>query len=99
MLYVILGRDAPGALEIRRRVRARHLERIDVLAQADRVVLAGPCPAVDSPDPGSAGFSGSLIVAEFESIEAARNWIAGDPYVTEGVFDAVEVKPFVQVLP
>ena len=68
MLYVILGRDAPGALEIRRRVRARHLERIGALAQAGRVALAGPCPAVDAPDPGSAGFSGSLIVAEFESI-------------------------------
>jgi uncharacterized protein len=99
MLYVILGRDAPGALEIRRRVRARHLERIGVLAQSGRVALAGPCPAVDSVDPGSAGFSGSLIVAEFESIEAAQNWIAGDPYVTEGVFEAVEVKPFLQVLP
>jgi uncharacterized protein len=99
MLYLILGRDAPGALEIRRRVRARHLERIGVLAQTGRVALAGPCPAVDSPDPGSAGFSGSLIVAEFESIEAARNWIAGDPYVTDGVFERVEVKPFVQVLP
>lgn len=99
MLYVIIGRDAPGALEIRRRVRARHLERIGVLAQVGRIALAGPCPAVDSPDPGSAGFSGSLIVAEFESLEAARDWIGGDPYVTEGVFDAVEVKPFVQVLP
>jgi len=99
MLYVILGRDAPGALEIRRRVRAAHLERIGALVQAGRVALAGPCPAVDAPDPGSAGFSGSLIVAEFESIEAARNWIAGDPYVTEGVFDTFEVKPFVKVLP
>ena len=99
MLYVILGHDAPGALEIRRRVRARHLERIGALAEAGRVALAGPCPAVDSADPGSAGFSGSLIVAEFESLEAARDWIAGDPYVTEGVFESFEVKPFVRVLP
>lgn len=99
MLYVIFGHDAPGALEIRRRVRASHLERIGALTEAGRVALAGPCPAVDSPDPGSAGFSGSLIVAEFDSIAAARDWIAGDPYVTEGVFDSYEVKPFVQVLP
>jgi uncharacterized protein YciI len=99
MLYVILGHDAPGALDIRRRVRARHLERIGELVEAGRVAIAGPCPAVDSPDPGSAGFSGSLIVADFESIQAARDWIAGDPYVTEGVFDSYEVKPFVQVLP
>jgi len=99
MLYVILGHDAPGALDIRRRVRSRHLERIGTLVEAGRVAIAGPCPAVDSPDPGSAGFSGSLIVAEFESIQAARDWIAGDPYVTEGVFDSYEVKPFVRVLP
>ena len=99
MLYVILGHDAPGALEIRKRVRARHLERIGVLAQAGRVALAGPCPAVDSSDPGSAGFTGSLIVAEFDSIAAARDWIAGDPYVTDGVFDSYEVRPFVRVLP
>lgn len=99
MLYVIVGLDAPGALEIRRRVRARHLERISALSDAGRVVLAGPCPAVDSADPGDAGFSGSLIVAEFESLEAARAWIAGDPYVTEGVFASFEVRPFVRVLP
>jgi uncharacterized protein len=99
MLYVILGHDAPGALDIRRRVRSRHLERIGALVEAGRIAIAGPCPAVDSPDPGSAGFSGSLIVAEFESIQAARDWIAGDPYVTEGVFGSYEVKPFVQVLP
>lgn len=99
MLYVILGHDAPGALETRRRVRARHLERISALSDAGRVALAGPCPAVDSADPGGAGFTGSLIVAEFESLEAARAWIAGDPYVTEGVFESFEVRPFVRVLP
>jgi len=99
MLYVILGKDAPGALEIRRRVRARHLERIRAMADAGRIAIAGPCPAVDAPDPGAAGFTGSLIVAEFESLEAARAWVAGDPYVTDGVFESYEVRPFVQVLP
>ena len=99
MLYVILGKDAPGALEIRKRVRAAHLERIGLLAQAGRVVLAGPCPIDDSPQPGPAGFSGSVIVAEFESLLQAREWIAGDPYVTEGVFESYDVRPFIKVLP
>jgi len=99
MLYVILGTDAPGALEIRKRVRAAHLERIGALADAGRVVLAGPCPIDDSPQPGPAGFSGSVIVAEFDSLEQARAWIAGDPYVTEGVFESCEVRPFIKVLP
>jgi len=99
MLYVILGKDAPGALEIRKRVRAAHLERIGVLADAGRIVVAGPCPIDDSPQPGPAGFSGSVIVAEFDSLEQARDWIAGDPYVTEGVFESCEVRPFIKVLP
>jgi uncharacterized protein YciI len=99
MLYVILGKDAPGALAVRRRVRASHLERIGQLAAAGRVALAGPCPIADSPDPGEAGFSGSVIVAEFESLQAARDWIAGDPYVTEGVFESHDVRPFIKVLP
>lgn len=99
MLYLITGRDAPGALPIRRRVRPRHLERIGELLDAGRVVLAGPCPVTDSPDPGEAGYSGSVIVAEFQSLEDARAWIAADPYVTEGVFESYEVRPFVQVLP
>lgn len=99
MLYVILGNDAPGSLETRKRVRARHLERIGVLADAGRVAIAGPCPVDDSPVPTAAGFSGSVIVAEFESLVAAREWIAGDPYVTEGVFESYEVRPFIKVLP
>lgn len=99
MLYVILGTDAPGALEIRKRVRAAHLERIGLLAQAGRIVLAGPCPVDDGPQPGPAGFSGSVIVAEFDSLEQARDWVAGDPYVTEGVFASWEVRPFIKVLP
>jgi uncharacterized protein len=99
MLYVIVGQDAPGALAIRRRVRARHLERIAVLADAGRVAIAGPCPAIDSPEPGEAGYSGSVIIAEFDSLQSARDWVAGDPYVTEGVFATWDVRPFIQVLP
>ena len=99
MLYVILGQDAPGALEIRKRVRARHLERIGQLATAGRVAIAGPCPVEDSPEPSPAGFTGSVIIAEFESLAAAREWIAGDPYVTEGVFETWDVRPFIRVLP
>jgi len=99
VLYVITGRDAPGSLPIRRRTRGGHLDRIRELSDAGRVVLAGPCPATDSPDPGEAGFSGSVIVAEFPSLEEARAWIAADPYVTEGVFESHEVRPFIKVLP
>lgn len=99
MLYAIIGWDGPDALAVRRRVRASHLERIRRLAEAGRVVLAGPMPAVDSPDPGEAGFEGSLIVADFESREAALEWLRADPYVTEGVFESYEVRPFVRVLP
>jgi uncharacterized protein YciI len=99
MLYVITGRDSPNALEIRRRVRAAHLERAKALVAEGRLLIAGPCPALDSPDPGPAGFTGSVIIAEFSSLEAAKAWIADDPYVTDGVFESHEVRPFVKVLP
>jgi hypothetical protein len=99
MLYVIIGKDSPGSLAIRRRVRAEHLARARALVDAGRMVVAGPCPAVDSADPGDAGFAGSVIIAEFATLEDARNWVAGDPYVTEGVFESYEVRPFVKVLP
>ena len=99
MLYLILGTDAPGSLEIRKRVRPRHLERIAELVDAGRIAIAGPCPVADSPEPGPQGFSGSVIIAEFESLEAARAWVAGDPYVSEGVFEACDVRPFIKVLP
>ena len=99
MLYIILGQDAPATLETRKRVRAAHLARIRVLADAGRITVAGPCPVHDTPEPTPAGFSGSVIIAEFESLEAARRWIAEDPYVTEGVFASVEVRPFIKVLP
>lgn len=99
MLYAIIGRDAPDALAKRRVVRPAHLERMNALLAAGRLVLAGPMPAIDSPDPGPAGFAGSLIVAEFDSAEAARAWIDEDPYVRSGVFASVEVLPFVRTLP
>jgi hypothetical protein len=99
MLYVISGRDVPGSLPLRKRVREAHLARVKELAASGRLVLAGPCPAVDSPDPGDAGFTGSVIVAEFPSLDAARAWLSEDPYVTAGVFESHEVRPFLKVLP
>lgn len=99
MLYAIIGEDRPGSLEARLAARPAHLERLTLLQQEARLILAGPCPAIDSPDPGPAGFSGSLIVAEFASLEAARAWADADPYVAAGVYAQVTVKPFKKVLP
>ena len=99
MLYIIIGEDRPGSLEARLAARPAHLERLTRLQQEARLILAGPCPAIDSPDPGPAGFSGSLIVAEFASLEAARAWADADPYVAAGVYAQVTVKPFKKVLP
>ncbi|HQR02664.1 MAG: YciI family protein [Proteobacteria bacterium] len=99
MLYLITGVDAPGSLENRLAARPAHLERLDQLQQAGRLVLAGPCPMIDSPDPGPAGFSGSVIVAEFESLAAAQEWAAADPYTTAGVFASTSAKPFLRVFP
>ena len=99
MYYAILGSDKADSLELRLATRAAHLERIGELVEAGRVLTAGPLPAIDSPDPGPAGFSGSLIIAEFPSLEDAQTWAQGDPYVTEGVFESLEVKPFKRVLP
>ncbi len=99
MLYIIIGEDRPGSLEARLAARPAHLERLTQLQQEARLILAGPCPAIDSPDPGPAGFSGSLIVAEFASLEAARAWADADPYVAAGVYAKVTVKPFKKVLP
>ncbi len=99
MLYCIIGRDTPGSLPLRRKARSAHLERLETLRDQGRLILAGPNPAIDSPDPGDAGFSGSLIVAEFESLEAARAWAEADPYVAAGVYAEVSVQPFVRVLP
>ncbi|GAO37327.1 hypothetical protein SCT_2748 [Sulfuricella sp. T08] len=99
MLYAIIGDDAPDSLEKRLAARPAHLARLDALQQDGRLTLAGPFPAIDSPNPGPAGFSGSLIVAEFESLEAARTWAEADPYLSAGIFKRVTVKPFKKVLP
>lgn len=99
MLYVLLGRDLPNSLDARAGARSAHLARLHLLQEADRLILAGPLPAVDSPDPGAAGFVGSLIVAEFENIAAARAWADADPYVAAKVYREVEIYPFKRVLP
>lgn len=99
MLYAILGTDREQSLESRMLVRAEHLERLQQLKEEGRLLLAGPHPAIDSEDPGAAGFSGSLIIAEFDSLEDANSWAEADPYTVTGVFSRVEVKPFKKVLP
>ncbi len=99
MLYCIHGQDRAGSLAARKQARPAHLERLHALREQGRLILAGPLPAIDSPDPGPAGFSGSLIVAEFEDLDHARAWAEADPYVGAGVYDAVTVTPFLQVLP
>lgn len=99
MLYAIIGDDAPGSLEKRLAARPAHLARLDALQQDGRLTLAGPFPSIDSPNSGPAGYSGSLIVAEFDSLEAARTWAEADPYLLAGAFERVTVKPFKKVLP
>ncbi len=99
MLYAILGRDTPNSLEKRLSVRPAHLERLNAMLAEGRLILAGPLPAIDSADPGPAGFQGSLMVVEFSSLEEATAWANADPYVAAGVFTAVEVYPFRKVLP
>lgn len=98
MLYMILGNDAPDALPARRQHRPAHLERLNALRAAGKLVLAGPLPAVDAVDPGPAGFTGSLVVAEFESLEAARAWALADPYLAGGAWVSADVRPFLRVL-
>lgn len=99
MLYLILGHDHPGSLPARQAARPAHLARLEALCAQGRLVLAGPCPAIDAEDPGPAGFSGSLIVAEFASLEDARAWADADPYLAAGVYERVDVRPFRKVLP
>lgn len=99
MWYAIEGYDAPGTLDRRLQARPTHLARLQTLKEAGRLLLAGPCPAIDAEDPGPAGFSGSLVVAEFETLAAARAWAESDPYVEAGVYARVEVRPFRPVLP
>ena len=99
MLYAIIAEDCAGSLEQRLAARPAHLERLQALQADGRLILAGPCPVIDSPDPGPAGFSGSLIVAEFASLAAAQAWADADPYIAAGVYEKVTVKPFKKVLP
>lgn len=99
MLYAIIASDAANSLDARLANRPAHLERLNALKDAGRLILAGPHPAIDSNDPGPAGFTGSLIVAEFASLEAARAWADADPFCAAGVYAEVVVKPFRQTLP
>ncbi|WP_263145571.1 YciI family protein [Pseudomonas sp. RIT-PI-AD] len=99
MLYAIIATDVQDSLEKRLAARPDHLARLERLKTEGRLVLAGPHPAVDSNDPGTAGFSGSLVVADFESLEAAKAWAEADPYRDAGVYASVLVKPFKRVLP
>ena len=99
MLYAIVGEDREDSLAARLAARPAPRERLQALQNAGRLILAGPCPAIDSADPGPAGFTGSLIVAEFASLDAAQAWADADPYVAAGVYARVTVKPFRKVFP
>lgn len=99
MLYAIIAEDKANSLVNRLAARPAHLARLEALQQAGRLVLAGPHPAVDSSDPGTAGFTGSLVVAEFASLQEAQDWAAADPYCAADVYADVQVKPFKQVFP
>jgi len=99
VLYAIIAEDTGVSLALRKKNRPEHLQRLEKLQAEGRLILAGPHPAIDSPDPGEAGFSGSLIVAEFPSLEEARRWAEVDPYHKAGVYARVTVKPFLQVFP
>ena len=99
MLYAIISQDIENSLEKRKQARPAHLARLEALKEQGRLTLAGPHPAIDSNDPGESGFTGSLVVAEFESLEAAKSWADEDPYCDAGVYDNVVVKPFKLVLP
>ena len=99
MLYAIIASDVENSLEDRLQARPAHLERLNALQDEGRLILAGPHPAIDSEDPGEAGFSGSLIVAEFDSLDDAESWAADDPYQLAGVYETVMIKPFKKVFP
>jgi uncharacterized protein YciI len=99
MLYTIIGQDVPDSLALRMLARPAHVARLQAMQEAGRLLLAGPFPAVDANDPGAAGFSGSLIVAEFSSLQEAESWAQADPYVAGGVYAQVTVKPFRKTFP
>ena len=99
MWYVIIGEDVENSLELRMNSREAHLDRLKALVNQGRVLVGGPTPSIDSSDPGAAGFTGSVIIAEFDSLQAAKEWANDDPYMRSGVFKNVTVKPFEKVLP
>lgn len=99
MWYAIEGYDGADVLAQRQAARVDHLARLTALRDAGRLLLAGPCPAIDAEDPGPAGFSGSIVIAQFASLEAARSWANADPYLDAGVYERIEVRPFRRVLP
>lgn len=99
MYYAIIGEDNENSLELRHKARASHIARVQELSSQGRLLVAGPFPAIDSEDPGPAGFTGSLLIVEFESLEEAQAWAEADPYVEAGVYRQVTVKPFKRVLP
>ena len=99
MLYSIVGIDKPNSLEARMAVRSEHVARLNDLREQGKLIIAGPNPAIDSDDPGAAGFTGSIIIAEFDSLQAAQSWADDDPYIKSGAYASVMVKPFKKVLP
>ncbi len=99
MYYSIYATDVTNSLENRLKTRIAHIERLKELVNQGRLLVAGPSPAIDSEEPGAAGFSGSVIIAEFDSLEAAQSWAETDPYWAAGVYESVEVKPYKKVLP
>ena len=99
MWYAIISQDIENSLPLRKEARPAHLKRLEALKNEGRLLIAGPHPAIDSDDPGEAGFTGSLVVAEFDSLDAAQAWADADPYVAAGVYANVVVKPFKKVLP
>jgi uncharacterized protein YciI len=99
MLYAIISEDVDDSLALRIKTRPAHLSRLSILQEQGRIIIAGPHPSVDNEDPGEAGFTGSLIIAEFSSLEEAKHWADNDPYVAAGVYKKVTVKPFKRVAP
>ncbi|MDT7525506.1 YciI family protein [Pseudidiomarina sp. GXY010] len=99
MWFVIWAEDKPNSLAARKATRPAHIERLHQLQQEGRLLVAGPCPAIASADPGDAGFTGSMVVAEFDDLAAAEAWAQADPYLAAGVYQQVTVKPYLKVLP
>ncbi|MFT7389425.1 MAG: hypothetical protein ACI8VC_002692 [Candidatus Endobugula sp.] len=99
MWYVFIGNDKPDTLALRVQTRATHLERLNALKDQGRLLVAGPCPAIDNEDPGPAGFTGSVVIAEFATLNDAQTWADDEPYLAAGVYDSIIIKPFKKVLP